>query len=223
MHVPKTAGTSLVAEIKRGKLGRYLLDYDDRPTSAALRHRLGRAMAHVRVRLEASRIRRDYDVLHGHFQAGKYAFLRPESWFITFLRDPVPRLISHYYYFRDVASKNPATVAKNPVIGLIAEGEVGLVEFARSEAMSRLYERFLDGVPLDEYALIGITERYAESVACLNRLLGSALEVQHERRSGQESHMVEYRHLLPELEEANRENARIYAEAVRLFERKLAT
>ena len=169
--------------------------------------------------MHSARLLRDYDVIHGHFLVQKYTFLLPQAMFITFMREPVSRLLSHYYYFKHVASKNPVTVSRNPDICLVAEGKLGLVEFARSEAMSRMYERFTIGLPLDAFALVGITERYTESVERLNRIFGVHVGVRHERRSGHEKYAAEYERVLPELREANRENSRIYAEAVRLFER----
>jgi hypothetical protein len=221
VHIPKTAGTSLITEIKRGALGRYRLDDEDRPTLLDLGWRMRRLAARAAARWHARRLLQDYDVIHGHFLANKYAFLYPRAGFITFLRDPVPRLLSHYYYFRDVASRNPVTVAKNPVIRMVADGELGLVEFARSEAMRHMYERFLDGLDPERFTLVGITERYAESIALLNGLLGTALEARHERRTDRARHAAEYEPVLPELVEANRGNQRIYAAAQTLFERRL--
>jgi hypothetical protein len=180
--------------------------------------RLRRLRSRLGTRLQARRLLQRYDVIHGHFLVEKYAFLHQQARFITFMREPVSRLLSHYYYFKDVASKNPVTVSRNPAIMQVARGELGLVEFARSEAMQHLYARFTAGLPLQDFALVGITERYEESVATLNRLLGVAVEARHERRSGYEKYAEEYRRLLPDLEAANRENMRIYTEAVRLFE-----
>ena len=172
--------------------------------------------------MQRERLLRDYDVIHGHFLVDRYAFLHPEADFITFMREPVPRLLSHYYYFRDVASKNPAALAHNPDVSRVASGELGLVEFARSASMANLYGRFTRGLPLGDFALIGITERYAESVTQLNRLCGSNLEARHERQGGHERHRDEYQPVLRELETANRENQRIYAAALALFEKRLA-
>ena len=197
------------------------MDNEDRPTSLIFRNRLRRLGTRIATRLHAREILERYDVVHGHFLVEKYAFLHPRADFITFLRAPVPRLISHYYYFRDTASKNPVTVAKNPEIMRVARGEVDIVEFARSEAMRQLYPRFLAGLPLERFLFVGITERYAESVACLNRMLGCALEARHERRSGHERHVQEYQPLMAELEAANRENQRIYDAALSLFEQRL--
>jgi len=191
------------------------------PTSGRLRYRLRRVRERFQARLHPAQLLSDYDVIHGHFLVKKYAFLYPRADFITFMREPVPRLLSHYYYFKHVASKNPVTVSRNPDIARVASGELGLVEFARSESMRHLYARFTGGLALEHFALVGITERYAESVAWLNRRLGTALESRHERRSDYERYAAEFEPLLPELRDANRDNARLYAEAVRLFEQAL--
>lgn len=221
VHIPKTAGTSLTVEIRRGTLGRHFLDYDDMPTSRLWRHRLRRFRTGLDARLHAAQLLRDYDVLHGHFRVAKYAFLYPRANFITFMREPVSRLLSHFYYFKHVASKNPVTVGRNPDVARVASGELGLVDFARGDNMRHLYASFTDGLPLERFALIGITERYTESVTWLNHRFGTMLEPRHERRSDYERYAAEYEPLLPELHEANRENARLYAEALKLFEQAL--
>jgi len=221
VHIPKTAGTSLIAEIKAGKLGRHLLDNEDRPTSMALPDRLRRLRSRVGTRVQRRRLSQRYDVVHGHFLVEKYAFLYPQADFITFVREPVSRVLSHYYYFRDVASRNAAALAYNPDVGLVASGRLSLLDFARSDAMKNLYERFTRGLALEDFAMVGITERYVESVALLNRRFGTSMEARHERHGGHERHRDEYAPLLAELEAANRENRRIYDAALSLFEEKL--
>ncbi|HVC29377.1 MAG TPA: hypothetical protein VNF48_07490 [Gammaproteobacteria bacterium] len=210
-----------MSEIKRGAFGRYLLDYDDRPNSAKVRNRLRRLGSRLRVRIHHRELLRKYDIVHGHFFTNKYSFLYPNVDFLTFMREPVSRLLSHYYYFKHVASKNPVTVQKNPDIVLVAQGRMDLVEFARADARTCIYERFTSGIALDAFRLIGITERYAESINVLNSIYGTAIEPKHERRTNYTQYASGYEHLLPELRIANRENTRIYEAALKLFEQHL--
>ena len=93
-------------------------------------------------------------VITGHFLIGKYAHLnRP---FVTFFRDPVDRLISHYYWARDRFG------AEN--IG------ISLREFAERYPN---YMSYIIDHDLNKIAFVGITERYEESVKKFSRWSGS--------------------------------------------------
>lgn len=82
-------------------------------------------------------------VITGHFLIGKYAHLKRP--FVVFFRDPVDRLISHYYWARD------------------RFGNVGvdLKEFAERYPN---YMSYIIDDDLSKIAFVGITERYEESV-----------------------------------------------------------
>ena len=162
-----------------------------------------------------------YDVVHGHFLVEKYAFLYPHATFITFLREPVARLLSAYYYLKHIASKNPHTTGNSPRISRIVDGRMDLVEFARDPFMTHIYRNYFGTFPLERFALIGITERYAESIGMLNTLFATDIVPTHERKSDYQRFEEEYRHLMPELREANEENTHIYEQAVALFEKRL--
>lgn len=221
VHIPKTAGTSLVAEIKRGVFGHFILDYTDRPMQTGVRVASCRLISRLQMRLRHKEMLRDVGIVHGHFLTGKYAFLHPIVDFITFMREPVSRVLSQYYYFKNVASKNSMTLRLNPNINLVAQGLVDIVEFARGDLLPHIYERFMDGMALEEFALVGITERYVESINLLNSMFGTAIEPKHERRTNHIQYLADYEHLLPELKAANRENTRIYELALKLFEQHL--
>lgn len=220
VHVPKTAGTSLLAEIKRGALGRPLLDYDDRHASRGSMDRLRRICSAATVRLRSEPLLRDYDVVHGHFHVNKYSFLRSRADLLIFMREPVARTLSAYYYLKYTASRNPHTARRNALIPLIASGRLDLVEFAWDPHLQHIYRDYLAGTRLADFVLVGISERYGESIAVLNRLYNVALTELHERRSDYIRYENEYRALLPELRRANSENTEIYQLALECFERR---
>lgn len=211
-----------MSEIKRGVFGNYMFDNVDRPTSMRLRYKVRRLFSRFQARMYQEKLLRDYGVIHGHFKVRKYVFLYPHADFLSFMREPVSRVLSHYYYFKHVASKNPTSVRRNPDITRVVRGDIDLVEFARLYSMVNLYGLFTDGLPLDKFAFIGITERYAESIALLNRMFNTDIVPRHEHRTDYMQYAAEYSHLLPDLKNANRENIRIYDAAVRLFEQRLS-
>jgi hypothetical protein len=216
VHVPKTGGTSLLVEIQRGVFGRYLLDYEDRPNSMRVRHRIHRTASMAGVRLRPGKML-TYGIIHGHFRVSKYAFLYPRAIFITFLREPVARIISAYAYLKHVLSKDPEAYRYNPYLELICNRQMDLVEYARLEVFRHLYDRLVGGLSLDKYAFIGITEEYSRSVLLLAKLLSVDINVRHELRNPQDDYLAEYGRFMPELVSANRENTAIYQQALRIL------
>jgi hypothetical protein len=87
IHIPKTAGTTFGNIIKR----QYL-------PSARFPIYSSQAFDHFKDLSQAqkSKIR----LLHGHIPFGYHKMLAQPSLYITFLREPVDRVISHYYYVR---------------------------------------------------------------------------------------------------------------------------
>ncbi len=72
---------------------------------------------------------------------------------VTFLRNPVSQVLSHYnHYCRWYEYKKPVT------------------EFVRNAGFKNLQSRFLKGVPLQFIGLVGITEKYDESIVLYNDL-----------------------------------------------------
>jgi len=223
MHIPKTGGTSLLHEIRDGALGRYLLDNEDRPGTKRLSKRIHRISSAISSRIHQRKLLKEYDVIHGHFLARKYAFLYPKVNFITFLREPVARLLSGYFYMKYVVVKNPYSVKRNPRVLLLANNQLSLVEYARRPFSVHAYEKFIAGMTLDQFLLIGITERFSESIAMLNKLLSCNLTARHERSHDFKIYESEYLPWMKDLRAANKENTRIYQEAVHLFEKRLRT
>lgn len=222
VHIPKTGGTNLTREIRAGKFGRFLIDRrKPAPFGSKTLARAGDAVSRLGLRLKRSELLRDYDIVHGHFPVRKYAFLHPEARFITFLRDPVARTLSAYYYLKYVASRNPASVRHNPMIQQLVEGRISLLEFGTSPTMVRAYQEYTRGLPLERFTLIGITERYTDSLHMLDALFGVRLELRHERRNDHREHEDEYGPLLPALRAAHRANIGIYERALGLFESRL--
>jgi hypothetical protein len=87
VHLPKTAGSTLVRIIER-----------QYPASSILRlyeSDFGDELAGI-PSSQMDRLR----VVLGHFYFGVHAFSSRPVRYITFLRDPIERIISHYYYVR---------------------------------------------------------------------------------------------------------------------------
>jgi len=91
----------------------------------------------------------------------KYCILNSSNhFFITWLRHPVQRLISHYYYWsREPLPENAGVLRKK----FVTERWT-LNRFCLSEELRDVYSRILWGFPLRKFNFIGITEFFDEDI-----------------------------------------------------------
>ncbi|MCU0570125.1 MAG: hypothetical protein MUF49_26575 [Oculatellaceae cyanobacterium Prado106] len=104
-------------------------------------------------------------VIHGHFAADKYRDRFPEAKRIVWLRNPVMRLISEYFFaqiYKDI--HNPLHVE------LISKG-FELLEFAEQGAARNIQANQVRGVALTEFYFVGIQEFYTEDLADLQHMM----------------------------------------------------
>lgn len=95
--------------------------------------------------------------------ADAYDRFWPDRHLITMVRHPVQRLISNYYHFlRRHDASNPASVC-------LHEKRLTLREFAELELMQNEISRYTAGRMPADFAFVGISERYQESLLLLRR------------------------------------------------------
>lgn len=177
VHLPKTAGTSLAASLADHFGDGFRRDYDDKAISKPIARRCQEALTAA---LDiADRGLHGVDCVHGHFLPLKYLLLdtRCNLTFVTWMREPVARLISHYHYWQ--ASYDPATAASHH--RQVIEQGWSLEQFCLSEQFRNIYTQYLWGFPLENFAFIGISEHYAEDLRQFSRrYLGTELEARRE-------------------------------------------
>jgi len=221
VHLPKTAGTSFGAALTDHFGGGFRRDYDDqgisKPAAARCRGALTAALNIAAQGLPG------IDCVHGHFLPLKYLLLDThcELTFITWMREPVARLLSHYYYWQ--SSYDPASSA--PHHRQVIEQGWTLEQFCLSEQFRNIYTQYLWGFPLEKFAFIGISEHYPEDLGEFSRRhLGTELEAQ---RRNATVHTHRRRELEPELLERVRRfhaaDIALYRRALQLRQARLAT
>ena len=97
-------------------------------------------------------------MIFGHFYPFKYfhfSHAKPKTnrVFVTFLRDPLERLASHYAYW-----KMPRRVVNHYLLRQMIQEEWSFLDFAFAEEMKNFYSQYLFQVPVDAFDFIGIHE-----------------------------------------------------------------
>jgi hypothetical protein len=159
VHIPKTAGTSFRNALKERYGDRLALYYgpNDPATHPLLRVSRRALVDRVPV-LEKAGI----SVLHGHYTLDvvRDAVADPSRQVITWLRDPIDRLVSHYSFIKERPTKWAFDTE-------IKAGALPLAAFARKRRFRNIATRYLAGVALEDLAFVGVTERFELGLAML--------------------------------------------------------
>lgn len=221
VHMPKTAGTSFTVSLRTHYRDRLALAYGDRPLHHPAWRRNGRAA----LRALGNALRSDHDntieCVHGHFLPLAYRWSRfpAQPRFVTWLRDPVQRLISHYEHWR----REDAPPKSDTLHQQMHDENWSLEEFAFRPELRNVYAKFLWGFPAERFTFIGISEDYEKELEALGRQiigapLTSARERQNPERSGDQYPIATP--LRRRIEAFHSSDVTLYAHALRLRERR---
>lgn len=214
MHIPKTGGATLNSILVR-------LYPDVRqgfPNSI---------QAHETLVKEDPTELAKIECFHGHFAFGLHQFLGRESVYITLFRDPVERLVSEYrYYCRlnpdfrqktgslenwldsswSAFSHNVATRILAGRHGAISQDDPAVLELAKTN--------------LEMVQLVGLTERFDESLLLFARHLGWPKPLYLSFNRAQTRPTIDH-HLRQKIERLNQFDLALYAMAQERFEHLL--
>lgn len=108
-----------------------------------------------------------HDVIHGHIHVDKYAMLnRP---YITWLRHPVSRFESEYSIIR----QKRITGRSSPFHRQIISEKLSFLDYCK--VLNNVYTRYLGDKKVEDFAFIGITEMYEESLFVFSQVVGIKL------------------------------------------------
>ncbi len=175
VHVPKTAGKSFQSDLEHVFGARLLADYGDWPESTTPEATAHNERRRAAMLAEAGSIGERYDAIHGHFVAPKYAGVFPVTALVTIVRDPYQHAVSTYEH----AMRSPDI--PHPGFHRFKEARMSLVEFI--EAFPNHQSLYLGGMPLEDLAMIGLTERYEQSAALFEAIFGVTMPRAGARRN----------------------------------------
>jgi hypothetical protein len=167
LHVPKAFGTSL-GEVLAEHYGQrcVLRDYD-----TSLEADTGERC------LSRPDLQPETVAIHGHFPAIRYTDM-PARRRITFLRDPVRRTISHFFFWQTEPRHG------NALHDRLLDERLGLLEFAKLPAIRRFYSgTVFGGCDMRSFDLVGIVEDLERDWPRFQRLTGIHAQLPHLNRN----------------------------------------
>lgn len=155
IHIPKTAGTSFRNILKSVYGDEQVVRFDISM----------RGVVRLNEKQYSETTLPSAKVIHGHFsyEALTNNFAVPDGCpVITWLRDPVQRVISNYYYLES----RLITILDEEKRGLhiLEKMQRSLVEFARAEINRNRQSKHLKGISIEKLAFVGIQENFDADV-----------------------------------------------------------
>ncbi len=169
MHIPKTAGTSF-AEILKQVYGHKQV--------SNFQVQIANHQGDMRVMLDGEIFTQrsfspDTKVIHGHFpfqEMEKRIQAKEKIPVITWLRDPVDRVVSAFHYVDRIYKKELSQ--RDPGLNILNTLKRGLMEYAHAKPNRNRMAYYLKGIPLESLFFVGILEHFEEDLAFLAKRLG---------------------------------------------------
>lgn len=202
MHIPKTAGTSFRASLEKSEL--VVCDYGKgkEHTSAVVSEYIYDRDDTYGLKEQLSQ---EDTWLCGHMHLNKYLGIVEPQNIVTFVREPVERVISHFNH--EVRW---------------GDSSITLEQFLSSNRAQNFQHRFLQGLPLSLIGFVGVTEKYSASLDLIDNEIGLKVEdtkINENTKKVNEIDDLE-RHHLDVINSNNELDKDVYANANTLFEQR---
>lgn len=213
LHIPKTAGTSF-RNILKSIYGEDQVVWLDMETNGVIR---------LNEKIYKEKKLPNVKVVHGHFvyESLLKNFTLPDKYkLITWVRDPVKRVISNFYYL-ETRLKELLDEERNN-LNIISKLQRTLIEYARAEINRNRQVKFLSGSKLEDYDFVGIYEFYESEITRLSTILKLEIvpEIIHHNKTPERNSQLSD-DLLNEIRELNKEDVLLYEQALKIRQDKL--
>jgi hypothetical protein len=228
IHIGKTAGTSF-AYVLRDSLSHRLPVFFYYGTGhrltgvwiAGARLDMGDAVSKEQLAERFMRHAEEYGagIIQAHWTVCEFleALHNPLE-FITWLRDPVQRICSLYFFWKNSSKCAPVRRDVRELFWAVKSGRCSLLEFGTHPEICNPYQNFFAPLGLKGITFAGIVERQTVSLQHLSRLLGTALPDQLPRENVAKQKQGPIYSIPKDVEEAilayNASDVTMYAEAL---------
>ena len=178
VHIPKTAGTTL----------KHIIQFQFQPNNVFEFYRRKTKSQIEKYNNFSEAQKKQIKLVCGHSGFGLHEFLQRPCTYITFLRDPLDRVVSIYYYFKrrgwykDVTLKDFVQTYKGVHNGMTnyLSGETLKVQLADPSSREKVNSQCSDEIKFElakkhlkqNFKAIGLTERFDESLILFKKKLG---------------------------------------------------
>ena len=227
-HIPKTAGTTL----------RYIIQYQFPPSAICELYGSSGSPAQRIAKLQSlSKLQQQkIKIINTHVGFGLHDYLQQPCRYITFLREPVQRAVSMYYYFQK--TKNPQFVelsleefvrtypgvqngmTKN-LAGIVLQTQLGTAEADRELVCDRSSLEIARANLQQHFKFVGISERFDESLLLLRQILGWKIPLFDKSNTSKKPKNID-RKVLKLIERHNELDLQLYESATTAFEELIA-
>ena len=200
-HIPKTAGTSFRRSVERFAKGwKVYSDYEEsNPTTSRIIRSLYKSGDYSKI----GEINGKQTLLAGHFPIIKYLPYYPIHRVITFVRDPVQRVISHYHDL---------------------QRRIGYSESLEKYISEKRYQnqqvKFIKDIPIEAIGFIGVCDYYDESIEMLKLLYGIDVPIKklNTNKEKKDEYYQASEEIIQNIKEVNDKDFEFYNKAIQIFE-----
>jgi len=175
VHIPKTGGAAFADVLKIVANNILFMDYGTEPFSPTAIYRRGQFVHQPFESIRTEELLSGRSVIHGHFRIVKYLKQFPNASYITWLRDPVDRLASHYFFWKRSAHEHG--FMNDPLCNKVITENMSLIEFAQLDLVRNRQHEFLKPAGPQYCDFVGITEEYDRSIKLLQKLFCPELKI----------------------------------------------
>jgi hypothetical protein len=223
LHIPKCAGTTLYPIIRRQYDQSKVFAIDGSDTYSSL---------NTFKKLSKSR-RERLNCLMGHQPFGMHCYFSRPSKYFTFLRHPVDRILSHYYYVLQSSTHYLYEAVSSEGMTLLDYVESGITH-ELNDGQTKLIAGNEHAPPPDmldvakenirqHFLFVGLTESFDESLVFLKRLMGWRW-IYYKKKNVTSSRPSRHeigQKIIDRIIENNKNDMLLYEFAVERFEEKL--
>ena len=214
LHIPKTAGTSF-RNILKNVYG------DDQVVRFDINEK---GIVRINESLYNKTSLPNVKVIHGHFVYNdliQFFDLPQKHKLITWVRDPVTRVVSNFYYLESRLKE--LLDEENNNLNIIHKLQKTLIEYSRSEINRNRQAKFLTGIPLEKFDFIGIHEHFNTEVNRLSKILNwnKEPEILFHNKTPENRPEISAE-ILDEIYTLNLDDVKLYDEAIKIRNKSIS-